>query len=142
VSQRADAWGELGSGKAAASRRTIPLPQFVVNALKQWRLGCRKGGLGLVFPNEKGRLESHGNAIARGWQALQLAAGEPFRRSMKNASRLLVRADDSAAAASATAAARRRGPHDGLVEGGALFLVTGRDEASSKNSVRRALACY
>jgi integrase len=34
-----------------------------------------EGELGLVFPNDKGRIESHGNAIPRTWQALQLAAG-------------------------------------------------------------------
>ena len=28
-----------------------------------------------MFPNEKGRVESHGNAIPREWHALQLAAG-------------------------------------------------------------------
>ena len=28
-----------------------------------------------MFPNENGRIESHGNAIPRGWQALQLATG-------------------------------------------------------------------
>src|SRR5262249_6895612 len=67
VRQRADAWSDLGSPKAAASRRTIPVPQLVVNALKQWKLACPKGELGLVFPNEKGRVESHGNAIPREW---------------------------------------------------------------------------
>jgi integrase len=75
VRQRADAWSDLGSPKAAASRRTISVPQLVVNALKEWKLACPKGELGLVFPNERGGVESHGNAIPRDWQALQLAAG-------------------------------------------------------------------
>jgi integrase len=34
--------GELGSPKAATSRRTIPVPQLVVNALKEWKLACPK----------------------------------------------------------------------------------------------------
>jgi hypothetical protein len=42
--------------------------------------GAAMGDLGkrghlAVFPNEKGRIESHGNAIPRAWQGLQLAAG-------------------------------------------------------------------
>src|SRR5262245_36457136 len=64
--------GVLGSPKAAVSRRTIPVPQLIVNALKQWKLACPKGELELLFPNEMGRIESHGNAIPRAWQALQL----------------------------------------------------------------------
>jgi integrase len=45
----------------------------LVNALKQWKLTCPKGELGLVLPNEKGRIESHRNTIPRAWQALQLS---------------------------------------------------------------------
>src|SRR5262249_21152265 len=40
VRQRADAWGTLGSPKAAASRRTIPVPSLVINALKEWKVAC------------------------------------------------------------------------------------------------------
>jgi len=47
----------------------------ILHALKQWKLACPKSKLDLVFPNEKGRIESHGNAITRAWQALQLVAG-------------------------------------------------------------------
>ena len=75
VRQRADAWSALGSPKAAASRRTIPVPQLVVNALREWKLACPKGELGLVFPNHRGGVESHGNAIPDAWHALQAAVG-------------------------------------------------------------------
>jgi hypothetical protein len=34
VRQRTDKWGNIGSPKAASSRRTIPLPPMVVNALR------------------------------------------------------------------------------------------------------------
>ena len=78
--QRADAWSDLGSPKAAASRRTIPVPQLVVNALKGWKLACPKGELGLVFPNERGGVESHGNAIPRDWQPCSLQAASRCRR--------------------------------------------------------------
>ena len=88
VRQRADAWGALGSPKAAASRRTIPVPPLVINALKQWKLACPRRDAGkkdpdgnpirelyLVFPAETGEVESHGTIIRRAWHALQIEAG-------------------------------------------------------------------
>jgi len=73
VSQRADAWNTIGSPKSEAARREIPLAPMVVNALKEWRLACPKGDLGLVFPNGVGRVENHGNIYARGLGELQIA---------------------------------------------------------------------
>ena len=73
--QRADAWGDIGETKSQAGYRTIPLPQLVVNALKEWRLARPKGKLDLVFPNGKGKVESHQNIVKRDWHFLQLAAG-------------------------------------------------------------------
>jgi integrase len=88
VRQRADAWSNLGSPKAAASRRTISVPSLVINALREWKLQCprrdtgRKDGDGnpitefyLAFPNNDGEVEAHGGAIPREWQALQVAVG-------------------------------------------------------------------
>lgn len=75
VSQRADKWGNIGSPKAAASRRTVPLPPLVVKALREWKLACPKGPLGLVFPNGKGNVENYKNIIERHWLPLQIAAG-------------------------------------------------------------------
>ena len=75
VRQRADAWSALGSPKAAASRRTIPTPPLVVNALREWKLACPKGKPDLVFPNNRGGVESHGNAIPHAWHDIQIRAG-------------------------------------------------------------------
>jgi integrase len=58
VRQRADWQNIIGSPKSAASRREIPLAPIVVNTLKEWRLACPKGPLGLVFPDNDGRVAS------------------------------------------------------------------------------------
>lgn len=55
VRQRADCWNAMGSPKSAGSRREIPLAPIVVNALREWKLACPKGDLGLVFPNTRGK---------------------------------------------------------------------------------------
>jgi integrase len=75
VRQRADAWGDLGSPKAAASRRTIPVPPLVIKALKEWKLAYPKGDFGLVFPDKDGSVAAHGHTIPDAWQALQVSAG-------------------------------------------------------------------
>jgi integrase len=89
VRQRADAWNNLGSPKAAASRRTIPVPPLVINALKEWKLACPRRDTGkvdaagkpvtelhLVFPTDTGRVMGHGDGPARhAWHALQAGAG-------------------------------------------------------------------
>lgn len=75
VRQRADHWGVMGAPKSAAGHREIPMSPMVVNALKEWRLACPKGELGLVFPNGNGRVENHANIANRGFYALQRAVG-------------------------------------------------------------------
>jgi integrase len=73
VRQRADLWGTIGSPNSAAGDRVIPMSPTVVNTLKEWRLACPKGQLGLVFPNGLGNVESHANIAARGFEPLQRA---------------------------------------------------------------------
>ena len=83
VRQRANLWGEIGAPKSAAGEREIPMSPMVVNALKEWKLGCpRQAGesdgerrLWLVFPNGNGRVENHANIANRGFYALQITAG-------------------------------------------------------------------
>jgi len=75
VRQRADHWGVMGPTKSAAGDREIPMAPMVFNALREWRLACPRGDLGLVFPNGAGRIENHANITNRGWRALQLAVG-------------------------------------------------------------------
>jgi len=75
VRQRANLWRELGAPKSAAGHREIPMSPMVVSALREWRLACPKGPLNLVFPNDIGKVASHGNIAARAWEPLQTAAG-------------------------------------------------------------------
>jgi integrase len=87
VRQRADKWCAIGSPKAAASRRTIPVPSLVINALKEWKLACPRRDTGnrdaegnpvkelhYVFPNGNGNIEHLVNIRRRHWHPLQIAA--------------------------------------------------------------------
>jgi integrase len=71
VRQRADLWGTIGDPKSAAGNRVIPMAPMVVNTLREWKLACPKGELGLVFPNGNGNVESHANIASRGFAPLQ-----------------------------------------------------------------------
>ncbi|MGA2568674.1 MAG: tyrosine-type recombinase/integrase [Pseudolabrys sp.] len=74
VRQRADRYGVIGKLKSESGERTVPLGPLVVNALRQWKLACPKGDLGLVFPNGSGRIEDHANIVQRVlWPALEAA---------------------------------------------------------------------
>jgi integrase len=75
VRQRADRFNVIGKPKSESGDRTIPLGPLVLNTLKEWKLGCPSGELGLVFPNGKGKLENHGNIIKRILCPVQVAAG-------------------------------------------------------------------
>ena len=66
LTQRADASHRIGKLKSKAAYRSIPCPPLVVNALREWKLKCPKGDLGLVFPNGLGKVESHSNILERG----------------------------------------------------------------------------
>lgn len=47
---------------------------IVLNSLREWKLTCPKGELGLVFPTGVGGVESHSNMMSRGFEPLQMAA--------------------------------------------------------------------
>jgi integrase len=74
VRQRADRFCAIGRLKSEAGERTIPLLPMVVNALREWRLTCPKGELGLAFPNGSGRIENMSNIIQRAWHPIQISA--------------------------------------------------------------------
>jgi len=75
VRQRADRYGKIGNPKSEkSSDRTVPIGPLVVNALREWKLKCPKGELGLVFPTAKGRIVRHEN-IVRPFNKTVLAAG-------------------------------------------------------------------
>jgi integrase len=66
VRQRADHFNTIGRLKSESSERTVPLPPMVVNMLREHRVACPKGELGLVFPNGKGNVENYSNIVKRG----------------------------------------------------------------------------
>jgi integrase len=88
VRQRLDAWGRAGPPKSKAGYRTIPLSEYVVNTLLQWKRQCPQLDMGerdaqgqpikvrhFVFPNGAGGSENHANITSRGWFQVQIAAG-------------------------------------------------------------------
>src|SRR6516162_5536112 len=75
VRQRADYYRKIGALKSEAGERSIPLAPMLVNTLREWKLACPKGELGLVFPNGIGRIESDANIVNRGFIPAQIAAG-------------------------------------------------------------------
>ncbi len=74
VRQRADRYMAIGQPKSRAGERTIPIGPMVVNTLRQWKLACPKGELGLVFPSPSGRIEHHKNVV-RALRPVLIAAG-------------------------------------------------------------------
>jgi integrase len=75
VAQRADASHQIGKLKSKAGYRKIHMPPMVVQALREWKLVCPKGDLGLVFPNGLGKVESHSNILERGLHPIPISAG-------------------------------------------------------------------
>ena len=74
VRQRADRFNQIGPPKSETSSREIPLSPLPLNTLREWKLKCPQGGLGLVFPNGSGNVESLGNIINRGLIPTQVSA--------------------------------------------------------------------
>src|SRR4029079_7032635 len=75
VEQRADRFNEIGVPKSESGARSVPIPPLVANALKEWKLKCPKGELGLAFPNASGGVESHRAIRGRGLIPAQIRAG-------------------------------------------------------------------
>jgi integrase len=75
VRQRADRFNAIGRPKSISGERTVPAPPIVCNALKEWRMACPKGELGLVFPNGSGNVEQLNNISRRGLHPTIIRAG-------------------------------------------------------------------
>src|SRR5690606_7245503 len=75
VHQRADRFNKIGPPKSESGERTIKVGPIVINTLREWKLACPKGDLGLVFPNGKGNVESLANIINRGLIPTLIRAG-------------------------------------------------------------------
>jgi integrase len=64
VRQRADRWNRIGPPKSDSSKRTVPLGNELLHALKEWRIACPKEGeLDLVFPTSTGAVQHHKNML-------------------------------------------------------------------------------
>jgi integrase len=75
VRQRADRYNRIGPPKSKAGTRTVPLPPMLVSVLREHRLACVNGELGLAFPTTRGGVERLTAIITRGWHPVQIAAG-------------------------------------------------------------------
>ncbi len=75
VSQRADAWSQIGPPKSNAGNRTIPLSERTLNALKEWKLACPLSESALVFPTKNGKPQSYSNLTKRKVLPVQVKAG-------------------------------------------------------------------
>jgi integrase len=53
----------------------VPLPPMVIAALREHKLACTNGELGLVFPNSKGGIDHRNTIVERGFHPAQVAAG-------------------------------------------------------------------
>lgn len=80
VQQRADARNQIGKLKSKSGYRSIPTPPMVISALREWQLKCPKGALGLVFPNDHGKVASYLNILEQGYSPIQIAARVTTRR--------------------------------------------------------------
>ncbi|MEY4238959.1 MAG: hypothetical protein RL339_1560 [Pseudomonadota bacterium] len=95
VCQRADQWGQIGSPKSEAGKRTIPIPPELVSELKAWKLRSPISRLGLTFPNKIGTPLRHNNLLRRMFFPLQVRAGLSIPKLDGNGEPLL---DDEGAA--------------------------------------------
>jgi integrase len=75
VRQRADKYQAIGKPKSEAGERVIPIPPRLLSVLREWKLACPPGKLGLAFPNGDGNIDWHSNIITRGLIPAQIAAG-------------------------------------------------------------------
>jgi hypothetical protein len=65
-------WKEIGRRKRRPAPGRAAWPDSREH-VKEWKLACPKGELGLVFPTGSGTVEYHSNIIHRGWDPTQIA---------------------------------------------------------------------
>ncbi|MER9223776.1 site-specific integrase [Mesorhizobium sp. M0644] len=82
VTQRADAYGELGSPKSSSGIRTLPIGDKLIAELREWKLACTSRKL--VFPSlprevdstlQRDNVMNHANIIKDWWHPAQISAG-------------------------------------------------------------------
>jgi len=75
VRERADEYKQLGRPKSGSGERTVPLTPVVVSVLREWKLQCPKGELGIVFPTANGSIAGLSSIVRDGLVPAQIAAG-------------------------------------------------------------------
>ncbi len=75
VRERADEYKQLGRPKSGSGERTVPLTPLVVSVLREWKLQCPKGELGIVFPTTTGGIAGLQSLVRSGLVPAQIAAG-------------------------------------------------------------------
>ena len=65
----------MGPPKSKAGRRDVPMAPIVVNVLREWKLACPRGELGLVFPTPTGSVMDHAMVYRRCFGDVQRACG-------------------------------------------------------------------
>ena len=75
VRRRADRWGEMGPPKSKAGRRDVPMAPIVVNVMREWKLACPRGEIGLVLPTPTGSVMDHAMVYRRCFGDVQRACG-------------------------------------------------------------------
>lgn len=83
VWQRADHSGVVGKTKTVAGKRTIPLPEMALKALKVWKIACVPSDGDLVFPSLGGKPMSWNYLMSNIIAPVQIEAGETIARSGK-----------------------------------------------------------
>jgi integrase len=74
VRERADEYKQLGRPKSGAGERSVPLTPMVVSVLREWKLQCPKGDLGIVFPTTKGGIAGLPSIVRTGLVPALIAA--------------------------------------------------------------------
>jgi integrase len=76
IRTRLDCYGEEGATKSAAGVRDIPMSDYLIAQLRQWRLKSNfSAGEDYVFANKKGNHICHDNLIKRRYKPMLLEAG-------------------------------------------------------------------
>ncbi len=75
VHQRANNANVIGPPKSESGYRTIPLPDFAIRTLREWKLSCPPTDLDLVFPSERKAVMSHRIMTHNLLHPVQVAAG-------------------------------------------------------------------
>lgn len=74
IAQRADRTGNIGPVKSRAGRRTLYLPQVVIEMIEAWRKECPASDKNLVFPTASGAPMALTNFRAGAWDPLMREA--------------------------------------------------------------------